>query len=164
MPRKPPATAEEVIAAVASLSEREGGTLGTAHSVRFYSALTIAGLVAQQRGCGHSWPDKDTIAKYVSLSSVRRMLQDLVATGKLYAVDGNHWAVHVRAGNATYYIDDTMKRRLIQLHEEREERARFARREQWVSGELHKRYRRIVEELTDQWDREHPKPNWEERW
>lgn len=157
MARKAPATAEEVIAAVASLSEGSG-------SVRFYSAMTIAGLVARQRGCPDTWPDKNVIAQYVAFSSVKRMLQDLVATGKLYAIDGKHWAVHVRAGKATFYIDDTMKRRLIQLHKEREERRRFAEREAWVSAKLHKRYAMVVDELANEWDRDNPPEDWDKLW
>ena len=157
MPRKAPATAEEVIAAVASLSEGSG-------SVRFYSAMTIAGLVARQRGCPDTWPDKNVIAQYVAFSSVKRMLQNLVAVGKLYAIDGKHWAVHVRAGKATFYIDDTMRRRLIQVHREHEERKRFAERERWVTEKVLKANVAYVEHLTEQWDKEHPEPNWEELW
>lgn len=157
MARKVPATAEEVIAAVASLSEGSG-------SVRFYSAMTIAGLVARQRGCPDTWPSKDTIAQYVAFSSVKRMLLDLVAIGKLYAIDGTHWAVHQRVGKATFYIDDKQRRRLIQVHREHEERRRFAEREAWVSAKLHKRYAMVVEELTNEWDRDNPPEDWEKLW
>lgn len=156
--RKPPATTEEVIAAVANMSERD------TTSVRFYSAMTIAGLVARQRGCPDSWPDKGTIAQYVAFSSVKHKLQDLVAIGKLYAVDGSHWAVPMRTAKTTFYIDDRMRRRLIRAKREREESKRAKEREEWVSAKLHKRYAMIVEELCDEWDRDNPPEDWEKRW
>lgn len=155
--RKPPATAEEVVAAVASMSERGNG-------VRFYSALTIAGLVAQQRGCPDSWPDRDAITKYVSLSSVKKVLGELVAEGKLYAVTGKHWAIHQRVARATFYIDDVVRKTLIRRHTELVETRRSAERDEWVSEKLHKRYAMIVEELANEWDRDNPPEDWEARW
>jgi hypothetical protein len=157
-PRKPPATTEEVLAAVAEMSERN------TTSVRFYSAMTIAGLVARQRGCPEAWPDKGRISEYVAFSSVKRKLQDLVATGKLYAIDGSHWAVPMRSARVTFYVDDRMRNRLIRAKTEREESKRFAERAEWVSGKLHKRYAMIVEELTNEWDRDNPPEDWEARW
>jgi hypothetical protein len=158
MPGKPPATAEEVLAAVERLNDNRYST------VRFYTANTIAGLVAQARGCPETWPERATISEYVAFSSVKRVLLDLVATGKLYAIDGSHWAVHQRAGKVTFYVDDRKKRELIQLHKEREERQRFANRSEWVSAKLHKRYAMIVEELCKEWDRDNPPEDWEARW
>lgn len=156
--RKPPATEEEVIRAVDTLCSGQGG-------IKLNSALSVAGLIAQYRGCPDSWPDKDTITRYVSLSSVKSALQELVAVGKVYAVGSGHWAANHRGtGRYTYYINEAKRQQLIQDKIARDNVRRKAERDAWVSGKLHKRYWTIVEELSSEWERDNPQENWESKW
>lgn len=157
--RKAPATEEEVLRAVSQLSERRGS------SIRFYTAPTIAGLIAGYRGCPESWPDNSTTAQYVSFSSVRRTIDKLVADGKLYAVPGTHWSVPGASRNrVTYYVDDAKRNQLIADKEDLERRKTAQQRDLWVSEKLHQRYRQVVEELCDQYDREHKPTDWRSKW
>ena len=77
--RLPKATEEEVVRALDRINPKEGES--NTGSVKLRSALTIAGLVAEERGCPDSWPTKDIIMDYVSISSVKAMLEYLVAEG-----------------------------------------------------------------------------------
>lgn len=158
-PRKPPATAEEVLAAVDKLCQGQGG-------IRLNSVISVAGIIAQLRGCRDTWPDKDTISRYVALSSTKSMLGELVAQGKVYAIPGDHWSVSAtaRTGRFTYYANEAKRQQLIKDHVARDNVRRKAQRDEYVSAKLHKRYAMIVDELREEWERDNPQENWEEQW
>jgi hypothetical protein len=156
--RKPPATREEVLRAVDYLCDGRGG-------IKLNSATSVAGLVAQYRGCPDTWPDKDRISFYVSLSSVKSTLNELVAEGKVYAVSSGHWAANHRGtGRFTYYINEAKRQQLIKDQIARDNVRREAKRAEWVSGKLHKRFAMIVDELREEWERDNPQEDWEARW
>jgi len=158
MRRKPPATAEEVMAAVDKLCESRGGP-------KLNSAMSIAGIVAQYRGCPDTWPGKDNIAQYVSITSVRAVLAELVAEGKVFPVPSNHWSLTSRStGKFTYYVNKAKRQQLTADKVQRENVRRAAVREQEVNRKLRKRFASILDELNEEWEQANPPIDWETRW
>lgn len=159
MPRSklPKATEEEVVAALAQVN-RSG-------NVKMRSALTIAGVVAHERGCPDNWPDRYAIMDYVSISSVKAMLEYLVAEGKAYAVPGNHWSVLGKvSARYTYYLNEAGKCAAIEAQALRETRQRVTERETWTNQKLRKRFAMILDELNEEWERDNPPTDWAAEW
>jgi predicted MPP superfamily phosphohydrolase len=155
--RLPMATEEEVVRALDELNQ--GG------NIKMRSALSVAGIVAQGRGCPDSWPTKDAIAKYVSLSSVKAMLEHLVAEGKAYAVPGNHWAVVGRVSSRyTYYLNEHGKQAAEKQAALNEARRRTAKREEWTNHELRQRFAELLGELNEEWEQKNPPTDWSKKW
>lgn len=159
MPRSrlPKATEDEVVEAVAKLN-RVG-------NVKMRSAVTVAGVVARERGCPDNWPDKYSIMDYVSISSVKAMLEHLVAEGKLYAINGQHWAVVGKvSAKYTYYLDEAGKNAAILARSLQETRQRVADRETWTNQKLRKRFAMILDDLNEEWERDNPPTDWSKEW
>lgn len=159
MPRSrlPKATEEEVVEALAQLNR--GG------NVKMRSALSVAGLVARGRGCLDSWPDKYVIMDYVTLGSVKAMLEYLVAEGKAYAINGQHWAVVGKvSAKYTYYLDDQGKQAAILARSLQETRQRTSERETWTNHKLRKRFAMILDDLNEEWERNNPPTDWSKEW
>jgi hypothetical protein len=150
------ATKEEVVAAL-----DKANSFGP----RLRSATTIAGLVAEQRGCRDSWATPELIRDYVSISSVKKVLGELVAQGNAYAVPGDHWAIGRGVNKKyTYYFTEDGKRQAIEEMTRKSKPRRETRRELWINEELRRAYPELVRVLAEQWNKDHPEPNWEERW
>lgn len=134
------------------------------YGVRLRSATTIAGLVANERGCKLSWPTNDDIRQYVSITSVKAVLKELVAKGEAYAVPGDHWALGRGVSpKYTYYLTEEGKREAVLKRETWESDRRKVWAQQYVVKNLLKRYAMIADELQQEWYADNPETDWSKK-
>lgn len=154
--RRTPATEGEVKAALEKANQ---------YGVRLRSVGTIAGLVAEQRGLKTSWPSAEEIRQYVSISSVKKVLDTLAAKGECFPVPGNHWALgRGVTPKYTYYLTPAGRQEAIEQRAQWARQRRQAAAQQYAVDTLVERHAEIIAELRAQYLASHPEVNWEERW
>jgi hypothetical protein len=156
--RKPAATEQEV---------RDAVQIAATYSVGLLTSGTFAGLVANARGCADSWPNTETIRKYVPLASVKALLQLLADKDELHPVKGGHWAVRGIGGtnpNATYWLPPHRKTELLVRAEVGFARGVVARAEEHAHKALALAHHEEFQQYLQDYARLYPTPDYRERW
>lgn len=154
--RVPAATEAEV---------KQALTMANTYSARLRSATTIAGLVANARGCKDSWPNPDSIRQYVSMTSVKAMLKVLIERGECWAVPGNHWSLGRGVSpKYTYYFNEEGKKKAEEDKWRVESSRRRTRADDFAVQELVRQYGKLYNDLREQWFRDNPETDWSTKW
>jgi hypothetical protein len=129
------------------------------------SATTIAGIVAHQRGCPDTWPKPDTIRAYVSLTSVKAVLQVLAEEGKVFPTPGDHWSIVPSMPKVhTYYLTPEQRDKAIQEHSDRYLTKLARDADAQAKRTLAKFYEAEYLQLVEDYSKARPEPDWRADW